>query len=228
MKTSITPEELLEIENFLENGNAEFLKGTAGKSLTALFYAVQRKTNEVASRLATENYSLTRKVEMHKQREDHLVQEGVFSELDFDSVDIARCLLYCLRQNKAYKLTSGKLLLVLYEAYGSWLGSKRQRLFDEHPVCGQYGPMFWKVFKRVDVRVSVPYDAYKLIAEKNAGVVKFLSNVAAKYADRDEKSLAGDILRSKPYKEHVAARNKGKWNGEIPDNEIYLWKNGQL
>lgn len=223
----MTPQELQQLLRFVEKDNQsiDFLKSDANKAFTALRYAYERKVNELAVRAAAENFSLRRKVERMETKEQKLVEEGVFGETGYDSVDVAWCLLYCLKSKQAFKLTKSKFLGILYEAYASWLGSKKQRLFAEHPVCGEYGPMFWRVFKHVDVNANPDYRMFENIARQDAGVAKFIQNVANKYYDWAEKDIVGPVLKSLPYRNAMPERNRGKWNGELTDADIYAWKN---
>lgn len=170
------------------------------------------------------NVLLREKLERQKERTQEKIEAGEFVETGLDSIKVAIALLYQLQQLRTYKLNKYKIQEILYEMYASWLESKNERLFIEHPVATEYGPRFWRVFKKVETSVPVPYDIWAGFAEQNPGIAKFCKNAANKYYDYAEGTLNRMFMASKPYKNADKNNNAGKWNKEISDAEIYAWK----
>lgn len=173
------------------------------------------------------NTLLQEKVNRLVEKRDSKILAGEFKETGLDSYEVAQALLYQLQQVRTYKLTKGKVILILYEMYASWLNSKQERLFLEKPVATEYGPQFWRVWKRLNVSSRVPYDEYKALAEKNPGVAKFCYNAAQKYFDYSDDTLKHLFMKSKAFKNASKENNGGKWNKEIDDRDIYAWKKEQ-
>lgn len=170
------------------------------------------------------NSMLQERLEKYKERDRIRVEEGNFGETELRSDDVAKALLYQLQQLRTYRLNDYKLQAILYEMYASWLESKKERLFDEHPVATPYGPRFWRVFKNVKAAVKVSYDDWTALAEKNPGVAAFCRNAANKYYDTSEGELSRMYLKSKPYTSADKDHNGGKWNKEMDDRLICAWK----
>lgn len=203
------PEEALEIWNSINN-------------------AIQKNIIKHLTGARKRNAMLTERLEKFQTRQKDQYEQGEgFKETGLDSIDVATALLYQLQQLNTYKLNKYKLQAILYEMYASWLESKKERLFLEHPVATEFGPRFWRVFKRLETGTRVPYSAWQNFTSKNPGVAKFCENAAGKYYDYAEGTLSRIFLASKPYKNADKDHNYGKWNKEISDGEIYVWKSQQ-
>lgn len=221
----ISQEDLARIIAFVEDGNDEALSTGAISKFYALSAALGRRLSEYGQSAAKKNFLLERKLERYQRKEKAEIAEGVFSETGLDSVDVALALLYSLQQLKTYQLTKSMLICILYSMYASWLGSKKERLFAEHPVATEWGPQFWRVYKRiVSVKSRVPDECYTNLARQNPAVAAFARNAARKYYDWKESDLRNLLLKSDPYKISTKEHNSGKWGKEIPDSAIYVWK----
>lgn len=226
MKEILTTEQLRSLIQLAEDERAP-VDAEAVSALNYLNACVQRNLLKRYSAAARRNESLSDRLERYHNKEKEKVVTGEFAETGLDSHEVARALLYQLQQLKTYKLTKSKVISVLYEMYASWLHSKSERLFLEHPVATEYGPQFWRVFQRLDVRESVPYQEYKDLAGKNPGVAAFCKRAAEKYYDYKDSDLSAPVLKSVPYKNASKENNGGKWNKQIEDRDIYAWKSDQ-
>ena len=197
------------------------------ESLNTLYFAVQRNLLKNHTGLRKRNIALNEKVQKLVDRQHDKILAGEFAETGLDSVEVALGLLYQLQQLNTYKLNKYKLNAILYEMYASWLQSKNERLFIEHPVATKFGPQFWRVFKRIETSTPVQRQAWLDLAGKNPAVAAFCKNAAAKYYDYTEGDITRPFLKSKPYKNADDSHNGGKWNKEISDQEIYAWKQEQ-
>ncbi len=224
-RNELTGEQLKSLLSFLEGGDTTALSNGAVDRLYWLVAAVGHKLADIHEEDKKRIFSLERRLDRYKSKEQAAVEQGLFADTGLDSLDVALALLYCLQRLKTYKLTKNKLIYILCEMYASWLGSKKERLFVEHPVCTQWGPQLWRVYKRIDrVGALVPYEYYEKLASQNAAVAAFCKNAAQKYYDWKESDLKELFARSEPYRNALPAHNGGKWNKEISDSDLYLWK----
>lgn len=195
-------------------------------ALNSLYQAVQAGLAKRMEGLTKRNAMLQERLERNRERKEQILVEEGFPETHpgLDSVDVATGLLYQLQQLQTYKLNKNKVILILYEMYCTWLAEKKERLFSEHPVATEYGPQFWRVYKRTNTIVQVEYKDWKKLCELNSGVAAFCRNAAEKYYDYNNTTLEEKFKKSMPYKNATKDKNDGKWNKEISDNDIYNWK----
>ena len=223
---TITPEQLKALIAFAEDEKAPF-DPDAVIALSYLNGSVQRNAAKRLAAVTRRNEVLTERIERYRSRENSRIETGQFGETGLDSAEVAQALLFQLQHLKTYKLSKGKVIAILYEMYASWLHSKKERLFEEHPVATEYGPQLWRVFKRLNIYDTVPYEDYRALAAKNPAVAAFTKSAAEKYYDYKESDLTGPALKSLPYRNASKEHNDGKWNKEIDDREIYAWKADQ-
>lgn len=226
MRTTLTPQELEALIQFAEDDRRSIDLAVVAK-LNDLHNSVQRSLIRHLDGARKRNAMLTERLDRIREKKREGLLNGEFAETTIGSVEVAEALLYYLQQSKAYKLNKAKVVQILYEMYASWLASKGERLFDEHPVATSYGPQFWRVYKRIETGTTVTYDKVKALAEKDPGRVKFCENAAKKYYDYGENELNNIFKKTEPYKKASAERNGGKWNTEIADTDIYNWKTQQ-
>lgn len=226
MTPTITPEQLKSLVALAEDDKAPY-DPDAVAALNYLHSSVQRAVNRRLASAYRRNEVLTQRLDRYRARENNRIETGEFGETGLDSAEVARALLYQLQQLKTYKLTKTKVISILYEMYASWLFSKKERLFEEHPVATEYGPQLWRVSKRLNLYEHIPYEDYKALASRNPAVAAFTKAAAEKYYDYKESDLSGPVLKSLPYRNATKEHNDGKWNKEIDDREIYAWKADQ-
>lgn len=226
MRYEITPEEFKQLLAFADDE-----RNLVDQDLLVRFCAmhadIERHMLKAYAGARKRNTYLQERVDRMKEKREDRILAGEFAETGLDSFEVAQALLYQLQQVRTYKLTKGKLILILYEMYASWLASKQECLFLEKPVATEYGPQFWRVWKRINVSSQVPYADYKNLATKNPGVAAFCQNAAKKYYDYSDDTLKKQFMKSKPYKNASKENNGGKWNKEISDTDIYAWKKEQ-
>lgn len=224
MRTRLTAEELERLILFAEDERQPVDTELVTK-LNELHATVQRNALKHLTGAVKRNKMLNEQIEKYRARRHTQLMQNEFAETGLDSLEVAKALLYNLQQLKAYKLNNAKVVQILYEMYASWLGSKGERLFTEHPVATSYGPQFWRVWKRLSSDTTETYDSVKAVAEKNPGVAAFIKNAANKYYDYGENELNNLFKKTAPYKNASPERHGGKWNVEISDADIYAWKN---
>ncbi len=223
MRQRLTPEGLETLIRIAEDDKIPVDTGLVA-ALEELHSAVIRRLARSLDSMTAKAEALSEKTERYKALLKGNPAEGVYTETGLDSADVADALLYQLQALRTYKLSRAKVIHILYEMYASWLASKGERLFIEHPVATEYGPMFWRVYKRLDTRKQISRDRWESLCAANPGVAAFCRNAARKYYDYADGDLNKVFLKSRPYKNASKEKNGGKWNKEINDNEIYAWK----
>lgn len=226
MRQLLTHDQLDELLRYAENDKLD-VDPEAVDRLNQLAAAVQRNILRNYTGARKRNALLTERLAAKKENRNTELELGHFAQTGLDSAEIAAALLYQLQQLRTYRLTDYKVIAILYEMYASWLASKGERLCEEHPVCTEYGPRFWRALKRIDTRKKQDADAWRSLAEKNPGVAEFCRNAAKKYYDMSEKDLTSNFIKSEPYKNAMPVHNNGKWNKELNDVDIYRWKKKQ-
>lgn len=226
MNEYLSPEDLAALTAFAQDDRAK-IDPEQIERLNALHRAVERNALKNLTGLRKRNAMLNEKIERLRDKEKLKISVENFAETGLDSYEVALGLLYQLQQLKTYRLTKNKFISILYEMYASWLHSKQERLFLEHPVASPYGPQFWRVSERIKLAVPVQYKDWKALCEKNPGVAAFCKKAAEKYYDYAEGDLNRPLLKSEPYRNADKDHNGGKWNKEIADKEIYAWKDAQ-
>lgn len=226
-KFTLTQEEMNSILDYIndDTGSTQMPSYDVVGNFQALYFTFQRKLAKDYEEMKKKCFRMERRLERIDAHEERQTAEGVFKESGLDSVDVADVLLYHLQQLKVYKFTKSKFMHILFHMYASWLGSKKERLCMEHPVCTEFGPQFWRVYKRLNLNLEVPYERVKALQEKRADIASYIRNAAHKYYDCKESDLAEAHKKSAPYKNALPHFNGGKWNKEISDSDIFLWQN---
>lgn len=223
MRSYITYEQLDALIRFA-NGETTAIDLEVASALNSLNASVQGNVIKELTGARKRNRMLTDQINKKKEERRQQFENGKFDESRLDSADVANALLYQLQQLKTWKLTKYKVITILYEMYASWLYSKGERICEEHPVATQWGPRFWHAIKLLEPGTPVSYDFWKSFAEKRPDVAAFCKNAALKYYDITESTLVDIFINTKAFKNAHADNNGGKWNKEIADADIYLWK----
>lgn len=219
----LTADDIQMIRDFVQSGDPKVLDSDAISTFNALHAALAKKLAAYAVEKTKHASILERKIQRKQKREEQALIAGEFTETQRDSVDVTTMLLYHLQQ-KGYNMTKNKVVHILYLMYASWLYSKKERLFMEHPCATEWGPQFWRVYSRLDVRKRVDYQQYISLAKQDPAAAAFCKRAAEKYFDYNENTLKANLLRSTPYKNALPDHNGGKWNKEISDSDIWFWK----
>ena len=223
MKASLTAAQLQTLIAFAEDERQSVDRASLD-ALSGLYFAVQRNLAKNYEGAMRHNALLTGRLQAIRERNTEAADDGQYEESLRDSAEFARALLYQLQERSTWKLSEYKVIAILYEMYSSWLYSKRARLFAEHPVATQYGPRFWHAFKKIKVSERITREEWKNFAAKDPAVAAFTIRAAEKYYDIKESTLTDAFKASKAYKNAMPEHNGGKWNKEIADKDIYLWK----
>lgn len=226
MRTYLTYEQLDALIRFAEDDKTT-VDVAAIEALSDLNYHVQMSVTRHLNGAWKRNRMLQERMDKIKERTSEKIEAGVFEETNRDSYAVARALLYQLQQLRTYKLSKYKVNAILYEMYASWLYSKRVRLFQEHPVAAEWGPMLWHAVKKLNVSEVVSQKEWAAFASENPAVAAFCKNAAQKYYDIAESTLTDTFKATVAYKNASAEKNGGKWSAEITDKDIYAWKKHQ-
>lgn len=226
-KFTLTPDEINKIIDFVndESGKTPMPTYDTIGNFQALYFSLQRKLAKEYESMQKKCFRMERRLERIDAHEEKKTNEGVFQESGLDSLEVADVLLYHLQQLKTYKFTKSKFMSILFHMYASWLGSKKERMFLEHPVATEWGPQFWRVYKRLNLGLDVPFESVKALQEKRADIAVYIRNAANKYYDCKEKELSDVHIKCRPYLNAQPHTNGGKWNKEISDSDIFLWMN---
>lgn len=201
------------------------------KMFLSMSTALQVKLLNDLSAAETRLGAAQKRIDRYMEKEEAFVAENGYIETGIDSVDLAAALVWALQQ-KGHRLTVTKTVHILYDIYAAWLAGHGERATIEHPVVTAYGPQFWRVYRRFKDNISTPVsrDAFNAIAERFPGLANLVWNAASKYCDIDERDLKDFLLKSKPVRAAMPAKNDPdpKWNNPIDDNLIVQWKKGKI
>lgn len=226
MRTTITHEQLDALIRYAEDERS-FPGVEAIEALNLLHETVQRSSLRLLGGQIRKNAILSERLDKYKEREQRRVDTGEFPGTGLTSVEVARALLYQLQKNAAQRISVGKIILLLYKMYATWLYSARERLFGEYPTANSFGAQFNDVyahFKNKDLYERVPYAEWRALCDKNYSVAGVIESYAAKYAAIPYKDIQDSILKSTPWLNASRENNDGKWGKIISDQDIYNWK----
>lgn len=226
MNTYISYEQLDELIRFAQDDRYA-VDLNAVQALGALNATVQANLVKHLAGARKRNAMLAERLDRRKEERVLRRAAGRFEESGLDSAEVANALVYQLQALKTYKLSVYKVMAILYEMYASWLYSKGERLFVEHPVATEYGPRFWHAYKRIDTRTPVTREAWNAFAAARPDIAAFCKNAALKYYDISEGGLRAGFMNTKAFENARPENNNGKWNKEIEDADIFMWKDNQ-
>lgn len=220
----ITQEEIRQVALWLENGpDAQMPSDDAVKKLLNMSDALRRRLWDELKGEQRRNASLSRRLERLGKAEQRHWEGGEFESLGYDSVEVAYAVAYAFRERNM-RFTMGQLQLVMYMIYASWLFHHKQRICVEHPVRQESGPWFWKVSKKAAVFSNPERWWMTNLQGKNPGLVEVIRRIVAKWGDEREDNLRRDLLKTEPVRNADRTNNGGKWNKEITDGDIFVWK----
>lgn len=222
----LTAEDVLKLQEYIDGTNDAVIAEDVVDRFFRMGEALRRKMLSDARQYRSRSERLGNTVERIRSKEKDDAAAGKFNDLGFTSVEIARALTWCLTETGVYT-SAYKKQYILYEIYASWLNSHRERICIEHPEAVEWGPWFWSVSKNMEKGPACTKDDWDAVHARNAGLAVMIRNAARKYAATSERDIKDYLVRSKPYRMSTKEHNGGKWNKEIPDKEIYLWKEYQ-
>ena len=221
----ISPDQLSSLIKYVNEGNRDGLTDDAVSQFINLNAALTKRLSSDAASYARKSMRLEKKVESYKEDEKKRLHKGQVVETGFDSVEIIRALLFQMNTRKSYGMTKQKLQTMAFRMYASWLADKNERIFDERPVAGKFGPVFWKIASKTDPKMTVTKEDFEFIMSRNPGLACYISNVAAAYYDKTERQICGDLTKIQAYKDALPENNDGKWNKILDDAQIVDWIN---
>lgn len=221
---SITEDDIKKIISFVEDGDEAVLETDIVTTFIALNAAFTKRLVTCISGKNRKTNILERKLKRINRRAEAAIEAGDFRETQRDGVNVAYMLTYHLQQMNASVISKNKVIYILYLMYASWLYSKKERFLIEHPCATEWGPQFWRVYGRLDVRYRITQEDYSALAMADPAAAAFCKSAAKKYYDYKDHDLKEMLLKSKPYKNSLPDTNRGKWNKEINDLDIYNWK----
>lgn len=209
------------------NGKCTFVEAQESlKRLRTLYSHVSKKVFDELGATAKKATTLQMRNDRLQDAKKTSLDQGNFTELGFDSLEIAQALRWCLiNQTEPHSdLQLSSIVSIVYEIYASWLGSHGERIIVEHPQAQRKGPIFWRIWNQVPKKGLPTYEDYASVAERNAGVAKMISNAAKKYATYPIEALNRFHRNNEAYRNADDKHNGGKWNKELDDRDIYLWR----
>lgn len=226
MDYRLTAEQMTALQSYLDGNERTAEVDNAIKALTHLSDAVRSENERRYLDSRRQIRELNRKVDRLSRQLSSSAQNATFQDLALDSLDLANVIVFYLQRKGESLFGKTRVIYLLYEAYSSWLGEHMERLCIEHPVATEFGPWFWRVSTKIDVKSRKTQADISKIAESNAGLVKFIENVVNKYDGYSDTRLKEFFCNAKPYRDSLPEHNGGKWNKVISDAEIYFWRKG--
>ena len=229
MLYELSPEQLNGILRYLNKEEGAAFDPEAAQMImsmsSAIGAALMKENRRVSGELASCRRRLERIADRNRRKQMDVVEKNEFDCTGLDSLDVARVILGCLQKN-GMRISKGKLMLLTYLAYCSYLYHQEKRLFVEAPRAIEGGPIFWRVSKQIETVVTpVDPEVWFSMTKRNPGVAKFLKNYVAKWGDHSEDDLRKFVLMSEPFKTAMqTAVKNGKKACEIDDRDIWLWR----
>ena len=218
---TLTTEEQDRIVEFINGENPGFASSGIAEKLFRIAGEVQKRMvkelSQAQKRIEKQEEKVVRLEDRNRRKMEMEAEEGVFSDLDIDSVTFAKAVAAVASRYMKY-VSRTRIICLMYECYAAWLVSHRQRLFNESPVRTKWGVNFWRVYKAIS---GGPFngdeECFRKIVEMEPGAANLICNVTVKYAGWNDNVLQERFLKSRPVME--AENNK-----RIDDAKIYGWK----
>jgi uncharacterized phage-associated protein len=99
----------------------------------------------------------------------------------YDSLTFAKALVH-MAQMEGRGLNMSQIQAILYIAYGVWMVTHEDRLFDEHPQAWQYGPVFPRVYSKLKKGMTDSQVQYLKLKEDSPERLSFLERCFRRYA----------------------------------------------
>ena len=135
-----------------------------------------------------------------------------------DSVNMARCLVSYGNRNSIF-MNITKTQKLLYIAYGIYLADKGQRLFDEHPQCWPFGPVFPTTRNRL---LKERLESITDISD-NAEINGLIEKVFDKFGAQTAQWLSEWSHQAGSPWDKTRLRVGFKWGMQIEDQDIELY-----
>lgn len=225
MSAYIEPHELSRLQAFLNGDDPDVLLTDIPDRCCRLADAVRHKAIEEARKAVSARRTLEAKLERVRAVKENDFLEGRFNEANRDSLEVAYAIKHVANSANIF-IKKSMLNLILYDVYANWIYSQKEVLTTEEPRAIESGPIFWRVYKRIDM--AAPTSETRKYADSlaafNPGVLALIRNVVRKYADIDERRMEALMKNNEAYRNANRTHNNGKWNKVIEPKDIYLWK----
>ena len=143
-----------------------------------------------------------------------------FTELNFDSIDIAKAIRYSAKQhNLSVNMT--QIQKLMYIIYGTILVIHKERLTTEHPSAWPYGPVFPRVHKKIKLSDDITEEAYNEIKNRCSFITSIIYQVVQIFGKLSAGQLS-ELSHQKDSPWDIAVQNSGgKWNTKLDDEDIF-------
>lgn len=225
--TGLTQEQMDSIVHYINGDEGAKMNESIVATFDMLYLKLHKRI--MLNLIAEEKKNTRLNVKVAKMEEKRNSQKTAdtngegFGCTGLDSADVAGCLTWELQNILQKGVSKSRMLKILYLMYATWLATKKERLFLEHPVATERGPIFWRAYKKINTEVNIDASYHTRMASQNPGVAVFARNAARKYYDMNEKDLEEYIKSGEPYKNALPGPD-GKWCRQLSDNDIFLWR----
>ena len=158
--------------------------------------------------------------------EDNLPWENEVKEtvvkVGLDSVLVAKALQWMACTHEV-SLNGSQIQTILYNAYGVWLATKGERLFEEHPQVWQYGPVFPRAYKHLKKNVGDGKVEFDMLRNEYPDRFEFIRRCFQRFAWTSAGVLcAPHTADGSPWKK-TKEENSDKLGVRIEDELIRQW-----
>ena len=143
-------------------------------------------------------------------------------KVGLDSVLVAKALQWMACTHEV-SLNGSQIQTILYNAYGVWLATKGERLFEEHPQVWQYGPVFPRAYKHLKKNVGDGKIEYDMLKTECPDRFEFIRRCFQRFAWTSAGVLTSPhIADDSPWKK-TKEENSDKLGVRIEDELIRQW-----
>lgn len=147
--------------------------------------------------------------------------EIAYRDSGMDSLVLAKAVLCSIRSNN-FPVNRSKVIMISYVIYGVWLAERHERIISEHPQIWKYGPVFPRIYTRLDLNCSGK-EEYDLISSRNPDLAWLIRHYSSCLGLQSVSSISAvHTAGGTPWKKCCLA-NKGKWGIAMDDRDIESW-----
>ena len=140
----------------------------------------------------------------------------------YDSLTFAKALVH-MAQMEGKGLNMSQIQAMLYIAYGVWLAQKNDRLFEEHPQAWQYGPVFPRVYSKLNKGLTDSQEQYLKLKDDSPERFAFLERCFRRYAWTRASDLAAPHKSKGTPWSQTRKENPDKQAVRIDDSLVAEW-----
>jgi uncharacterized phage-associated protein len=143
-------------------------------------------------------------------------------KVGLDSVLVAKALQW-MACTHDITLNCSQIQTILYNAYGVWLATKRERLLEEHPQVWQYGPVFPRAYKHLKKNAGNGQVEYDMLRTECPDRFEFIKRCFQRFAWTSAGVLcAPHTAEGSPWKQ-TKDQSPDKLGVRIEDELIRQW-----